>query len=58
MLTLAAAVALDAFLFSSGTFTGGASGRLIPAVKLFGIDFNIRSSDATAYPRPEFGCWC
>ena len=55
VLTLAAAVALDAFLFSSGTFTGGASGRLIPAVKLFGIDFNIRSSDATAYPRPEFG---
>jgi len=55
VLTLAAAVALDAFLFSSGTFTGGASGRLIPAVKVFGIDFNIRSSDATAYPRPEFG---
>ena len=55
VLTLAAAVALDAFLFSSGTFTGGASGRLIPTVKLFGIDFNIRSSDATAYPRPEFG---
>jgi hypothetical protein len=48
-------VALGAFLFSSGTFTGGANGRLIPAVKLFGIDFNIRSSDATAYPRPEFG---
>ena len=55
VLTLAAAVALDAFLFSSGTFTGGANGRLIPAVRLFGIDFNIRSSDATAYPRPEFG---
>ncbi len=30
VLTLAAAVALDAFLFSSGTFTGGANGRLDP----------------------------
>jgi branched-chain amino acid transport system permease protein len=24
-------------------------------VKIFGIDFNIRTSDATAYPRPQFG---
>ena len=55
VLTLAAAVALDAFLFKSAAFTGGADGRLIPAAKLFGISFDIRSSDATAYPRPQFG---
>jgi ABC-type branched-subunit amino acid transport system permease subunit len=55
VLTLAAAVALDAFLFKHSGFTGGADGRLIPAVKIFGIDFNIRTSDATAYPRPQFG---
>jgi ABC-type branched-subunit amino acid transport system permease subunit len=55
VLTLAAAVALDAFLFTHAGFTGGADGRLIPAVKIFGIDFNIRTSDATAYPRPQFG---
>jgi ABC-type branched-subunit amino acid transport system permease subunit len=55
VLTLAAAVALDAFLFKNTDFTGGALGRKIPAASIFGIDLNIRSSDAQAYPRPEFG---
>jgi len=55
VLTLAAAVALDALLFNNANFTGGGNGRVIPAAKLFGVDFNIRTTDATKYPRPQFG---
>jgi ABC-type branched-subunit amino acid transport system permease subunit len=55
VLTLAAAVALDAFLFKNTDFTGGATGRKIPAASIFGIDLNIRSSNALDFPRPAFG---
>jgi branched-chain amino acid transport system permease protein len=55
VLTLAAAVALDAFLFKNTDFTGGASGRRIPPASVFGIDLNIRSSNAQDFPRPAFG---
>jgi ABC-type branched-subunit amino acid transport system permease subunit len=55
VVTLAAAVALDAFLFKNADFSGGASGRPLPAPTLFGIDLNIRSSKGQEFPRPAFG---
>ncbi len=55
IVTLAAAVALDAFLFKNNDFTGGASGRKIPPASIFGIDLNIRSAHAQDFPRPAFG---
>lgn len=55
VVTLAAAVALDAFLFKNTDFSGGASGRRIPPPRIFGLDLNIRSSNAQDFPRPEFG---
>ena len=55
VVTLAAAVALDAFLFKNTDFTGGASGRRIPPASFLGIDLNIRSSNAQDFPRPAFG---
>jgi branched-chain amino acid transport system permease protein len=55
VLTLAAGVALEAFLFKSNDFTGGANGRRIPPGSLFGIDLNIRSAHAQDFPRPAFG---
>jgi ABC-type branched-subunit amino acid transport system permease subunit len=55
VLTLAAAVALDAFLFSNTEFTGGAEGRRVPPATIFGIDLNVRGSVGTDFPRPAFG---
>jgi ABC-type branched-subunit amino acid transport system permease subunit len=55
VLTLAAAVALDAFLFSNTEFTGGAEGRRVPPASIFGLDLNVRGAVGSEFPRPAFG---
>jgi len=55
VLTLAAAVAMDAFIFGNPDFTGGAEGRALASPGLFGLDLGSRGAGATTFPRPEFG---
>jgi len=55
VLTLAAAVAMDAFIFGNPDFTGGAEGRALASPTLFGLDLGSRGGGATTFPRPEFG---
>jgi ABC-type branched-subunit amino acid transport system permease subunit len=53
VVTLAAAAAMDALVFSNVRFTGGLGGRSIGSPYLFGIDLGI--SRGHAYPRVIFG---
>jgi len=55
VLTLAAAVAMDAFIFGNPDFAGGTEGRHLDVPKLFGLDLGSRGAGLTAFPRPEFG---
>jgi ABC-type branched-subunit amino acid transport system permease subunit len=53
VVTLAAAAAMDALVFSNVGFTGGLGGRSIGSPYLFGIDLGIARGHA--YPRVIFG---
>jgi ABC-type branched-subunit amino acid transport system permease subunit len=53
VVTLAAAAATDALVFSNVRFTGGIGGRSIGSPHLFGIDLGI--SEGHNYPRVVFG---
>jgi ABC-type branched-subunit amino acid transport system permease subunit len=53
VVTLAAAAAMDALVFSNVGFTGGLGGRSIGSPHLFG--FNLGISEGRAYPRVVFG---
>lgn len=53
VVTLAAAAAMDALVFSNVGFTGGLGGRKVPAPSLFGLNLGI--SNGTTYPTITFG---
>lgn len=53
VVTLAAAAAIDALVFSIVPFTGGLGGRTVEAPSLFGINLGI--SEGKEYPRVVFG---
>jgi ABC-type branched-subunit amino acid transport system permease subunit len=53
VVTLAAAAAMDALVFSNVGFTGGLGGRSIGSPHLFG--FNLGISEGHSYPRVVFG---
>ncbi|RLV49972.1 ABC transporter [Nocardioides mangrovicus] len=53
VVTLAAAAAMDALVFSSVKFTGGLGGRKIGSPELFGLDLGIAKGNS--YPRVVFG---
>lgn len=53
VVTLAAAAAMDALVFSSTRFTGGLGGRSVGSPHLFGLDLGIAKGNA--YPRVIFG---
>lgn len=53
VVTLAAAAATDALVFSNVDFTGGLAGRDVPAPSLFGIDLGV--GEGSDYPRVVFG---
>jgi ABC-type branched-subunit amino acid transport system permease subunit len=55
VLTLAAGVALDSFVFGNSDFAGGLSGRQLPGPSIFGLDLSPRGGDLGDYPRPAFG---
>ena len=53
VVTLAAAAAMDALVFSNVSFTGGLGGRSVASPSLFGVDVGVaRGHD---YPRVVFG---
>jgi branched-chain amino acid transport system permease protein len=53
VVTMAAAVAIDNFVFRNPDITGGLEGAQIPKPRLFGLDLSIGSGGT--YPRIEFG---
>ena len=53
VITVAAAVALEEFVFKNPRYSGGFSGSPVPDPSLFGFDFGIRGGDT--FPRPAFG---
>lgn len=53
VVTLAAAAAIDALVFSNVGFSGGLGGRSVPSPKIFGLDVGI--SKGHDYPRVIFG---
>jgi branched-subunit amino acid ABC-type transport system permease component len=53
VVTLAAAAAMDALVFSNVRFSGGLGGRSVGSPHLFGIDLGI--SEGHHYPRVVFG---
>ncbi len=53
VVTLAAAAAMDALVFSNSTFSGGLGGRTVGSPHLFGLDLGI--SEGRDYPRVAFG---
>jgi ABC-type branched-subunit amino acid transport system permease subunit len=55
VLTLAAGVALDSFVFGNADFAGGLSGRKLPGPSILGRDLSARGGDLGDYPRPAFG---
>jgi ABC-type branched-subunit amino acid transport system permease subunit len=55
VLTLAAAVAMDALVFGNADFSGGTEGRSLAPPELLGLDLGVRTSIPTDFPRPAFG---
>ncbi len=53
VVTLAAAAAMDALVFSNVGFSGGLGGRSVPPPSIFGINLGI--SDGKVYPTITFG---
>ena len=53
VVTLAAAAAMDALVFSNTGFSGGLGGRAVGSPRLFGLDLGI--SEGKDYPRVVFG---
>jgi ABC-type branched-subunit amino acid transport system permease subunit len=53
VITLAAAAAMDALVFSNVGFTGGLGGRTVEAPSFFGINLGI--SNGSTYPTITFG---
>jgi ABC-type branched-subunit amino acid transport system permease subunit len=53
VVTLAAAAAMDALVFSNSSFSGGLGGRDVGSPSLFGLDLGI--SEGKDYPRVVFG---
>jgi ABC-type branched-subunit amino acid transport system permease subunit len=53
VVTLAAAAAMDALVFSNVGFTGGLGGRTVPSPHLFGADVGV--AEGHSYPRVIFG---
>ena len=53
VVTLAAAAAMDALVFSNVAFTGGLGGRTVAPPTFFGIDLGV--AEGTDYPRIIFG---
>ncbi|WOX15190.1 branched-chain amino acid ABC transporter permease/ATP-binding protein [Streptomyces sp. N50] len=56
VVTVALAVALEAFWFRNTQFNGGLGGSKVPSPRLFGIDLGIGSGDD--YPRIPFALLC
>ncbi|MFG1858300.1 ABC transporter permease [Actinomadura geliboluensis] len=54
VVTIAAAVAIEEFIFKNPNFTGGLTGSPVPQPELFGISLGIRGGP-TEFPRPAFG---
>lgn len=54
VVTIAAAVAIEEFIFKNPRFTGGLSGSRVPQPELFGISLGIRGGPLE-FPRVEFG---
>lgn len=55
VVTLAAAAAMDAVLFSNEWFSGGFAGRRVPDPTFLGIDLAINGDTSGEYPRAAFG---
>lgn len=53
VVTLAAAAAMDALVFSNTGFTGGLGGKTVASPSMFGVDLGI--ADGPDYPRVVFG---
>ncbi|HVP03417.1 MAG TPA: ABC transporter permease [Solirubrobacteraceae bacterium] len=53
VVTLAAAITIDALVFNWTGFTGGLGGRQVPSPTLFGVDLGIAKGNE--YPRVIFG---
>ncbi|WP_375478999.1 ABC transporter permease [uncultured Jatrophihabitans sp.] len=53
VVTLAAAAAMDALVFSNSSFSGGLGGRKAGSPSIFGLDLGI--AEGRAYPRVVFG---
>ena len=53
VVTVAAAVAIEEFVFKDPKYSGGFSGSPVPDPSLFGLDFGIRGGGS--FPRPAFG---
>jgi len=54
VVTIAAAVAIEEFIFKNPRFTGGLTGSPVPQPELFGFSLGIRGGPAD-FPRPAFG---
>jgi ABC-type branched-subunit amino acid transport system ATPase component/ABC-type branched-subunit amino acid transport system permease subunit len=55
VITIAAAVAVEQFVFANPDLNGGFTGAKVPPPSLFGLDLNIRSPRIDEYPRVAFG---
>lgn len=56
VVTIALAVAVEAFWFRNSDFNGGLDGAKIPSPRLFGLDLGIGAGEG--YPRIRFGLLC
>ncbi|MET9387574.1 branched-chain amino acid ABC transporter permease/ATP-binding protein [Streptomyces sp. NPDC002928] len=56
VVTIALAVAVEAFWFRNTDFNGGLDGAKVPSPRLFGIDLGIGAGEG--YPRIRFGLLC
>lgn len=54
VVTIAAAVAIEEFIFKNPSFTGGLTGSRVPQPEIFGISLGIRGGPLE-FPRAEFG---
>lgn len=54
IVSIAAAQAIQQFIFANPAYTGGLAGTHVPEPKLFGIDLGIRGGPGD-FPRPAFG---
>jgi branched-chain amino acid transport system permease protein len=55
VVTLGAAVAIEAFIFRNPIYTGGFAGSRIPSPVFFGVNLGIGGEGRGDYPRPIFG---